>query len=371
MKRPKSLRADLTSAANQAWKTRYSSLEKKYHKLLASATATELLVKEVKDVAPLSYAPAPPIRKDVRRRRGKSSPQSAVLLFSDTHVGKVITPEQTLSFGEYNFDVFLARLKYLEESVTSILADHTTTPVPELHLCMLGDMLDGALHHANEADHHLTLFSQYYGAGHAIAQFIRGLAAHVPRLCIHTAVGNHTRWQNQRKMPTVNRFSNLDQFLYAFVAALTSGLGNVKWGLNMQPFCLFDVQGFRFHGSHGDHVRGGDKALGIPNHAIGRNLSTTTQLCNKYRQAAPNYYVLGHLHRSITLPHATGSIIINGGFPGLDNYALAEGFNPVDPCQRFFFVHPKYGRTATYEIDLKHAATADRRPYEIPSGFGV
>jgi DNA-binding IclR family transcriptional regulator len=32
-----------------------------------------------------------------------------VLLFSDTHVGQTISPDQTLGFGSYSFDVFLAR----------------------------------------------------------------------------------------------------------------------------------------------------------------------------------------------------------------------------------------------------------------------
>lgn len=368
--REKTLDADLLAANSEAWKARFGDLEKKYKKLLVRASATDLLVSEVKTMAPLSYECAPAILRD-KRIKTKTHPQSAVLLFSDTHVGKTVEPEQTLSWGEYNFDSFLARLKYLEESVVSILSDHTTMAVSELVVFMLGDMLDGALSHANEADQQLTLFAQFFGAGHAIAQFYRNLAAHVPVLRVETAVGNHTRWQNQRKMPTVNRFSNLDSFLYAYTRALLADIPNIKWTMDAQPFCLTEVQGWRFHGSHGDHIRGGDKALGIPNHAIGRNISVTTQLCARNGQGAPHYYVLGHLHRSITLPHALGSVIINGGFPGIDNYGLAESFNPVDPSQRFFFVHPKYGKTATYDINLKHAAKANNRPYTIPEGFGL
>lgn len=369
---PKSLDEDKLAANNSAWKNRYSDLEQKYSKLLKSVSATELLVSEVVNIAPRSYSAAPPVFRDRQRRQAKSSPQSAVLLFSDTHVGKKVEPAQTMDFGNYNFEVFLRRLKYLEESAISILQDHTTTSVPELVVFMLGDMLDGALSHANEADQTLTLFSQFYGAGHAIAQFFRNLAAYVPELRVETAVGNHTRWQNQRKMPTVNRFSNLDQFLYAYVAALVADIPNIRFKLTSQPFCLASVQGWEFHGSHGDHIRGGDKALGIPNHSIGRNISTTTQLCARARKGAPNYYVLGHLHRSITLPHALGSVIINGGFPGVDNYGLAEGFNPVNPSQRFFFVHPRYGKTATYDIDLQHADhLGSGRPYTIPEGFGL
>lgn len=376
------LQWDREASANEAWKERYSDLNKKYTTVLKERSAVDLLVNEILALRPLSYSAAPAIIRDKKRREIVSAPQSAVLIFSDTHVGKVVEPEQTLGHGNYNFEIFLARLKYLEESIISICEDHHSEhECPELVIAMLGDMLDGALQHANEADQQIVLFTQCYAASHAIAQFFRHLAAHFPKIRIHTTVGNHTRFANQRKMPTVNRFSNFDMFLYAHVKALVSDIKNIEFPLDRQPFTQFEVQGFRFHGSHGDNIRGGDKTLGIPNHAIGRAISTTTQLAAKRSDeatrnglpspiGAPHYYVLGHLHRSITLPHAIGEVIVNGGFPGVDNYGLAEGFTPIDPKQRFFFVHPKYGKAATYDIDLKFANIGSR-PYVIPEGFGL
>ena len=361
--------ADREAAGNEVWKKRYSELSTKYKRALQEASVVEQLVSEISDLAPRSYDSAPAIKKT--RTPSQSATQSAVLLLSDTHVGKVVEPKQTLGFGAYNFDIFLARLKYLEESVLSILQNHTTMAIDELVVPLLGDCLDGALGHGVEAGQRVTLFSQYYGAGHAIAQFLRNLAAHVPAIRIKTVVGNHTRWSNQKKMPTENRFSNLDMFLYALVEALTKDLKNVEWDLNCQPFAIFQVKGWTFHAAHGDHLRGGDKALGIPNHAIGREISTKTQLFSKHGQQAPHYYVCGHLHRSIQLPHATGSVIINGGFPGLDNYALAENFNPVDPSQRLFFMHPKYGKTAEYDLSLKFAEVTEESPYVIPASFPI
>jgi len=361
---------DLDRASEDHWEKRYKQLSAKYEKALHENSVVDSLVSEIRDLAPVSYTSAPSIR-NVRKSSGKSATQSAVLLFSDTHIGQVITPEQTLDFGAYNFQIFLARLKYLEESVISILENHTTVEIDELVVAMLGDMLHGALSHSAEVDQHTTLFSQYYAAGHAIAQFLRVLASHVPQIRIQTVVGNHTRWQSQHKMPTTNRFSNLDMFLYALTEALTSDLKNVKWNLNTQPFQVFEVQGFTFRAAHGDHLRGGDKALGIPNHAIAREISTTSQLFSKHGRQSPHYYLVGHLHRGIQLPHALGEVIINGGFPGLDGYALAGNFNPVDPMQRLMFVHPKYGRTSEYPLTLKFAEITENPPYEIPKTFDI
>lgn len=360
---------DIEVKGNSYWQRQYHQLARKYEKLAEDQSVIDQLVTDIKEIAPVSYDPAPHVSFAKKFSSGK--PQSAVLMFSDTHVGLDVKPTQTLGFGCYNFPLFLARLKFLESAVLSILRDHTTTQVPELVIPIMGDMLDGNLNHSAEAGQVNTLFSQFYAAGHAIAQFLRNLAANVPKVRCYTVVGNHTRWGTQKKMPTNNRYSNLDSFLYAFLAALTENVTNIEWNLSQQPFSIFEVQGFRFHASHGDHLRGGDKALGIPNHSVGRQISTTTQLFNKHGVAAPHYYLTGHLHRGISLPHAAGEFLINGGFPGLDTYALMEAFNPIDPIQRFFLVHPKYGRTAEYPISLKFASPDGERPYVIPANFPI
>ncbi len=358
---------DLEARDEAYWEEQYGSLNLKYQKLLKAETAVERLVSRIASLAPQSYTPLPAVWKSRRQSSGKA--QSAVLLFSDTHIGKSTSPDQTLTFGSYNFDVFMARLKYLEESMLSIVENHVTTDVPELVIAMLGDMLDGALAHSNEAGQLDPVFNQFYCGAHAIAQFIRNLAPHFPKLRIYDVVGNHTRYQNQKKMPTKNRYSNFDKFLYALIRELVRDLGNVEWKLDAQPYQLFDVQGFEFFCAHGDTLRGGDKNLGIPNHAVGRLVSTATQLMNKYGRKAPNYYAVGHLHRDIVLPHATGSVLVNGGFPGVDEFGLSEMFTPADPSQKFFFMHPLYGKTATYDISLKFAEVGPQPPYVTPAEF--
>lgn len=356
---------DQARARADFWKREHDVVKRKYERALKEQSALEQLVASVKELAPRSYSPLPPVH---RVSAGKGKPQSAVLFLSDTHVGQVIDSAQTLGFGGYDFEMFLARLKFYEEAVTSILRDHTTTALTELVVVMGGDMLHGALNHAAEVAQHHTLFSQWYGAGHAFAQFLRNLAPLVPQVRIVCTVGNHTRWGHQHKMPTDQRFSNLDSFCYAYTEALTREIPNLLWSLDTQPFTLFEVQGFLFHLSHGDQLKGGDRALGIPNHAVGRLVSASNQLFGKEGKPSPHYYMVGHLHRSIVLPHAKGSFIVNGGFPGIDGFGLASGFSPVDPKQVFFLVHPRYGKTACYDIELKFAQVGVR-PYTIPGGF--
>jgi hypothetical protein len=351
------------------WRDRALKLEREIEKAQKGSTATEVLIEQVRDIAPISYSPAPACRQHVAK--GTSSPQSAVLLLSDTHVGAKVRAEQTLGFGEYNFDVFCRRLKRLEDSAASILQDHTTTKISELVIPMIGDMIDGALQHAAECGQVNTLFNQFYGAGHALAQFLRNLSTLVPSIRVYTCVGNHPRWGTQHKMPTKNRFSNLDQFLYAYIEALVRDIPTIKFRLDQQPFAEFKVQGFTFLAAHGDHLRGGDKALGIPAHSIGRAISATTQIRVKHERPGVNYYLLGHLHRPMEIPHALGEVIVNGGFPGVDEFGLTNSFTPCSPIQKFFFVHPTFGRSACYDLNLAKAKMDGPAPYNIPAGFPV
>lgn len=359
---------DLQRQDEVYWKSQHSVLAQKYSKLVKEVNVVDRLVGEVHGMAPLSYSPAPSVAS-VRKSSGR--PQSAVLALSDTHIGATVTADQTLTFGSYDFPTFLARLKFLEESVVSIATNHITTEVPELVIPMLGDMLDGALQHSNECGQMNPMFNQCFNGAHAMAQFLRNLSRAFPVVRVYDVVGNHPRFQNQKKMPAKNKHSNFDKFFYALTQALVRDIKNIQWTLTAQPFQEFEVNGFQFFAGHGETLRGGDKALGIPNHAIGRMVSTTTQLFNKYDKKAPNYYLFGHLHRNISLPHATGDVIINGGFVGVDGYGLSENFTPADPMQKLFFVHETYGKTATYDIGLKWAEKTKDSPYLLPAGFSM
>jgi hypothetical protein len=368
VKPPSTYAEDRKRVAGEHLKREHKALQEKYEKLLKERNVAEMVVEAVREAAPLSYETAPVI---TRRPKGKGQPQALLVMLSDCHAGAVVTPEQTGGEGKYDFPTFLARLKFYEDAIVSILQDHVTTEVPEIVLVINGDILDGQLNHGAEAGQHNTVFSQFYGAGHAIAQFIRNIACHAPKMRIYNTVGNHPRWSNQHKMPTTNRFSNMDLVLSAFLEALTKDILNVQWFLDQQPFARFQVFDFVFQALHGDQLRGGDKAMGIPSHSAARLISATTSLCESRGTVAPHYFLVGHLHRSIVLPTTKGSFIVGGGFVGLDGFGLAMNFTPVPPSQTMLFVHPHYGQTATYQISLKDAVVTDEPPYTIPGNFPV
>lgn len=680
------------------WKARAQTAERELAVVGEVQTAERIIADEIMSLAPKAYAPAPFNKAKVAPHTvGKhGSSQSAVLVFSDTHIGAVVKPEQTLGLGGYDFELFLRRLYRLERSIFSILQDHTTTKIEELVIPMIGDMLDGALIHSAECAQSNSMLAQFYSGGHAIAQFFRNLSTLAP-IRVHGVVGNHcvdekteiftqrgwkkgdeiclndkclglkkdgitvvwqpvnswivqpqkdrmvsiknrqfdfrgtehhrfyfrpvrcsglfespwshivplvekygieiptaglydgtgegvpdnlielcgavltdgsirdedilvyqkpekeqwvksafeksglkfsrwsrtrkppesicgrpwkggpetvevtyrlssesgrlflqqtglqkgeipswawnmtrsqffrflgalldgdgtkrksghvlygkskewlgkvqglcamhgvrgclssyqpnndnpalqwrlsisedrwvsvgggsqisyeestnesvwcvrtdtenflcrrngrsyftgnTRWGHQHKMPSKNRNSNFDMLLYLYIQALTRDIPQITWKLDWQPFSLFSVQGFNFYCAHGDNIHGGDKTLGLPAHAMGRMISTTNQLLTRSKIETPDYFLLGHLHRPIEVPHAKGAVIVNGAFPGVDGFALTNYFNSSHPIQKFFLMHPKFGRSATYDLRLD---LGDKTPhtYELPDG---
>ncbi|PZA08281.1 hypothetical protein [Meiothermus sp. Pnk-1] len=334
------------------------ALSKAYAKALEQASLVEALARRIEAIAPKSYSPLGAGRVPPRPRG--QTPESYVLLLSDAHVGQVVSADQTLGFGRYDLNVFLDRLAFLEQSVASYLEHHTTSPVDRLVVVLLGDIIHGDLDHANEADQVVVLADQWLIAAHAIAQFLRNLASLVPDIEVYGVVGNHPRWANQRKMPTVNRYSNLDWFVYQALRMLTRDVPNILWNLNRQPYAVFEVQGWVFHAGHGDHLKGGDRAMGIPAHAIARQINTQTQLFVRGHLRPPSFYLFGDKHRGMQLPHGLGEVIFNGAFPGVDNYSFMANYSPAEPMQQLIRIHPRYGRTALYSLKLQDA----------PPGFG-
>ena len=83
---------DLKVKDENYWTRAHGELSRKYQKLLREQNAVERLVRQVAALAPLSYSATPAIiRTAQKKHRGKG--QSAVLMFSDTHIGKITTSD--------------------------------------------------------------------------------------------------------------------------------------------------------------------------------------------------------------------------------------------------------------------------------------
>lgn len=171
-------------------------------------------------------------------------------------------------------------------------------------------------------------------------------------------------------MPSDQRYSNGDQFAYAMVQALVRDIPNIEFDLDKQPMAVFEVQNHTFLAMHGDTLKGGGTA-GIPALAYAKEVSARSQMFAAMGKKPVNYYVSGHIHKPVSLPTTSGACLTNGAFVGADGFTMSAAFVPVEPLQRFFFVHPRHGITAEYCIRLKWAAVTKAPPYSLPSAFPI
>ena len=319
------------------------------------------------------YKPAP--------KKSKSTPEDAVLVISDSHIWKIVTPEQTQGFGHYNPKVFLERAHYLEQTVCRLLTENVANPVRRLWVPFLGDLVEGGLQHSAEMPLRGVIADQVILATWTYHQMLARLASVVPEVVVLGVGGNHARWMNLKRVPTDNHYSNIDYIVLSQLEALThfAGPKNVKFRLCESAFDTFNACGWNFKVGHGDHLKGGDRALGIPAHAIGREVSATAQRYDAKRAMirhgfiageegevqSPDYYLVGDKHRHLSVSTSMGRYMINGAWFTDCPYALRENFTPSRPYQMFFGVHPRMGRSWSYDLHLD-VAPSGPTPYQLP-----
>jgi len=367
-----SITEDLDNARVEVREKQADIATARYRRLLHRAVVEEQVINEFRSVvrdalmtgALKIEAPARPAKA---KRPG--SDEEAVLVLSDSHVGKIVLPDHTLGFGDYNPAVFLDRLRFVEETVIRLLTENVANPVRRLNIIFLGDLVEGMLNHAQEIPSRWLVADQVLLASLAFHQFITHVAAHVPEVVCRGVSGNHSRWPSQKKCPTENRHSNFDFIVMGQIAALLEAAGpkHARFDLHEGAFQVFDLFHWRFKISHGEHLRGGDAALGIPAHAIGREQNATTQRYAARGQRPPDYYIVGDKHRPFAGPTATGRYMINGAWFAEDEFALSQNFCPCRPFQLFFGVHPKHGKSWAYDLNLDAAPTRMATPYVLPA----
>jgi len=290
---------------------------------------------------------------------------SAVLLLGDCHVGEIVSREQTHGFSHYDPLEYCRRLHYLENTVVHLLQENSIGEIDELNVILLGDILHGQLQHDAEREPTLLMIDQFELALYTLHQTLARIATVVPRMLVDTVVGNHGRWTNQKRMPSINRFSNADGLLYGALkhSLRVQGLQNIEFHLNRAPTQVIKIKTCTLVASHGDHLRGGN-GIGGPANAITREVGVQAQRYAAHDRGRLDYYVCGDKHRPTTYPLPTGQYIINGAFADADEYSMA--FAPVEPIQLLFWIHPEQRKTYEYPIKLQFAPPLETFPYELP-----
>ncbi len=114
-------------------------INEKYKKLLKEKVFQDRIIDIIREG--ITALPTVDIPKKIITPKGITK-EDAVLLFSDAHIGEVVSKEETGGFGEYNFDMFIARMEMLFEKIIElVIGKMQGYQVDKLHIIGLGDIV--------------------------------------------------------------------------------------------------------------------------------------------------------------------------------------------------------------------------------------
>ena len=270
----------------------------------------------------------------------KGEPEHAILLASDWQWGK-ITPT-------YNSEIAAVRVRELGEKVKRLVdIQRTAHPVRELHIHLLGDLVEGEDIFPGQA--HLIdsgLYSQMFGAAEALARLVREMLGHFEKVKVVGVIGNHGRLGRKG---TFRPESNADAMMYRIARMAVGEEKRLDWPETFTQgerhwYAVDNVLGKRWFLFHGDQVGGG--FAGFPWYGFGKKLSGWRASVAEF-----DYSVGAHFHTP-TRMYLNGLTHWNGGSIESTNTCAQEQLAAAgEPCQWLLFQNEK-GVTAEYLVRL-------------------
>jgi hypothetical protein len=333
------------------------SLLKKISELELEAGANEDFLDEFRDSL-RAIKPLEPVRY-VPKDRKVDHPMSAVVVFSDWHIGEVVRGAETEHFNVFNWDIAQKRTHYFGKVFTdAITVQQTTASIDELVVIVVGDMISGDLHHELVAHNEFPSPEQAIRAGCLLAKTIAEMAPHIKKVRVEfIVIDNHSRLT--KKMQFKGGGENSYGNVVGFVAKeRLREHKSVEFRLYKSIQEVVEIRGFRYLCGHGATIKG---FAGIPWYGIDRKVAKEAKARRRMvNDKSFDKLILGHYHTPIKTP----DFLMNGSLSGTTEYDHGEGRH-ANPCQVSFLVHPKIGEVQWNEFYLQHADNMDFKGKEL------
>lgn len=285
----------------------------------------------------------------------------AVLNLGDLHIGERVEKAAVYGFGEYNFDIFAKRMKFLAESIKSITMKKLRGYwIDTLHIFGLGDMVSGRIHEELVENAEDIMFQTINGA-YVTAQFVLELARMFDKIIIDGVLGNHGRVSKKKYYK--RRYTNWDFVYYQMLAMFLSANDQITCNFPKSFFLVTKIYDWNFLLLHGDTIR---SWMQTPWYGIERAMWRLGDLLQG-KGINIHYRVLGHFHNTGEIDKVPGELIINGSLSGGSEFSLMSMFLFDRPTQLFMGVHENIGVTWRYPLRLDLPEVDQVEPYRYNS----
>ncbi len=263
-----------------------------------------------------------------------ATPEIAVALLSDTHIGR--------RSKSYNVQIFQERLSRWEKAIKLIVDLHRKAyPIDQLYVLCLGDMVQG-----ERVDRQMMLeeleipvMEQVQVFADSLASALDSLHQDFTHLSCYGVPGNHGPVGRKPLSST----SNWD--LMAYLLLQRQAMTNINFPDNGQDYMIAEIPGAKMLLKHGTDI---PMVMTVPFYGI-----TTRAL--RWKQSIPGWdtMCLGHFHTINELCFNRIPIFMNGTFVSGDEYPVSRLGLEADVRQWLFGVHPEHGVTWRYHIRLE------------------
>lgn len=315
-------------------KQKFFDQRREYNKLQAEAGRREHLYDRLADAADnLSETVGDVVHKLVELDTGENE---AVIVFSDWHYG--MTAHN--AFNTYNTKVCKERVESIVTKAASRIAQNGCS---KLHVVVLGDLLNGAIHSSSRVASEELTADQLMQVSEILAQAIIFLSQYVEETNVYITYGNHARTV-QSKHDSIHR-DNMERLIPWWLGSRVLAEERVSGeslNINVAPeseteFLLLNVCGHDICAAHGDL----DGVKTSP-----RMLST---LFHKKYGKDIEYILLGDKHHREDFEELGVTAMLCGSLCGSDDYANDKRLFST-PSQMLLIFNPDDGLDAEYRI---------------------
>ena len=294
--------------------------------------------------------PSPP--KWILKQGDPKLPGVPMAILSDLHWGEMVRADQVGGVNEYNRKIAKVRLKRWLTTLLDLTLHHMVKPdYPGIVLMLGGDIITGRIHEELRETNDGPIQVSLLEVQEQLIAVIEALADKFGKVFIPCVVGNHAR-ETERPRFKNTVYLNYEWNLYCQLESHLKGDPRVQFFIPTETDAYFTVLGRRFLLTHGDNlgVAGGDGIIG----ALGPIARGTIKVGRSEAQIQRPFdtLVMGQWHTYIGHNDATQAIV-NGCMIGYNEYARLKLRVPYTrPTQALWFVHEKYGITASWPIYL-------------------
>lgn len=304
-------------------------------------------------IASVSVSP-PDWMVEPAKGRGRGTPEVPVTVWSDWHMGEVVSAAETGGKNAYDPAIAERRVRSLVAATISLARNHGPGDYPGIVVNLLGDFVSGGLHPELAKTDQEEVIPTVLRCVELLTWALGQIADAFGQVYVPCASGNHGR---ATQKPEFKRYiyKNFDWLIYQLLARQFAGDSRFIFDIPDTNEVHYRVFGQRYLAMHGDMlgVKGGDGIIG----SLGPIARGETKVGKQASALGLDYDVLviGHWHQMLWLPR----VIVAGTLKGWDEYARSALRAPPAPaCQPLWFVHPRRGITSRWEIGVEEPREA-------------